>query len=377
MSSSPGMNAPPDRTATRIAGSLLGLAVGDCLGTAVEGRSADAIAQRYGRLDHFIYHPTAWTDDTQQALVLAEATANEVPDPVWAGNRFVEMRHRGPWHFGLHRGTGRGFRSAVDAFARSGDPRSSGNPDRAGNGAAMRIAPLAAAMQDLPDKTFRQAIVDVSLLTHREPRAVLGALAVARVARAMAADPLYPLEPARQMSLAREIQRRIEQDAAWMRQSVPEVAASPELASQFPGALAAALGGSRDGLLPLKERLKAVEATATAERGWPTDATDGFVLASVPAAIALAVSSRGFQEAVVEAVNLGGDTDTVAAMVGGMAGAAAGAGSIPSEWRQEIACWPELETWAWCLAGQCDVAEAPGLMEVEYRLCRIVRGETP
>lgn len=121
------MDAPSDLTTARIAGPLLGLAVGDCLGAAVEGRPAGAIAQRYGQLDHFIHHRTAWTDATQQALVLVEAKVrNGVPDPVWVCNRFVEMCQTGPWHFGLHRATGRGFRSAVDAFGRSGRPGMAG-----------------------------------------------------------------------------------------------------------------------------------------------------------------------------------------------------------------------------------------------------------
>ena len=79
----------------------------------------------------------------------------------------------------LHRGTGSGFRGSVAEFKRRGDPTSSGRTDRAGNGAAMRIAPAAVALRYLPDEEFVARLVDVSLITHRELRAIAGMLAVA------------------------------------------------------------------------------------------------------------------------------------------------------------------------------------------------------
>lgn len=125
----------------------------------MEGWLAERISRTYGRLDHFVYEETVWTDDTQQALVLVASLARRgTLDPEWIGRRFVEMRRAGARPFGLHRGTGRGFRSAVDAFERSGDPNTSGNADRAGNGAAMRIAPVAASMAEMPEDEFRQGV---------------------------------------------------------------------------------------------------------------------------------------------------------------------------------------------------------------------------
>jgi poly(ADP-ribose) glycohydrolase ARH3 len=55
-------------------------------------------------------------------------------------------------------------------------------------------------------------------------------------------------------------------------------------------------------------------------------------IASVPAAIGAFVLTDSFRDAVVLAVNLGGDTDTIGAMAGAMAGAYYGYGQIPKEW---------------------------------------------
>jgi ADP-ribosyl-[dinitrogen reductase] hydrolase len=49
-------------------------------------------------------------------------------------------------------------------------------------------------------------------------------------------------------------------------------------------------------------------------------------------AVRILLESGGFADAVITAVNLGGDTDTVGAVTGGLAGAAWGLGSIPEEW---------------------------------------------
>jgi len=94
--------------------SLQALAIGDCLGAGVEGWSAESIADAYPTgVRTFRYDPMVWTDDTQQALTLIEATARfGYPDPMWVGDRWVEMAERR-----IHRGTGRGFRASVEASA--------------------------------------------------------------------------------------------------------------------------------------------------------------------------------------------------------------------------------------------------------------------
>src|SRR4029453_19123934 len=91
-----------------------------------------------------------------------------------------------------HRGTGRGFRTAVDRFSETGDWRTSARTDRVGNGAAMRIAPISVALRDLVDDRFLHAIAEVSILTHREIRSLAAALAVAKTAAELSRSLSYP-----------------------------------------------------------------------------------------------------------------------------------------------------------------------------------------
>jgi poly(ADP-ribose) glycohydrolase ARH3 len=60
------------------------------------------------------------------------------------------------------------------------------------------------------------------------------------------------------------------------------------------------------------------------------------VARSVPAAIYAALAHPTFERAVAFAVRLGGDTDTVAAMTGAIAGALHGAASIPTRWLEAL-----------------------------------------
>lgn len=362
---------PLESTQDRVAASLLGLAVGDCLGAGVEGWTAEGIRRAHGTLDHFVYPQTAWTDDTQQALVLAESQLRHgVPNPEWVGRRFVEMRHGGGGRFGLHRGTGSGFRAAISTFERTGDPQHSGNIDRAGNGAAMRIAPVAAAMWELGDEEFDDAIVRVSLLTHREPSAILGALAVARLTADLVSEPAFPVPETRGVWLRRELLRWLDERATWLGQAFGDTIPHADRGFDFNRVLTRAFDVWDNGW---EARRAAIEQAASALRGKRTLSTDAFVLASVPTAICLVLGAvTDFRDILIQAVNLGGDADTVGAIVGGMAGAAAGLHAIPAEWRT-FAGSEALQAWAHGLAGLVPLEDLPPLRDVEEALCAIVR----
>lgn len=361
--------------ADRVKGALIGLAVGDCLGCGVEGWSPDRISQQYGTLRDFVYgRQTAWTDDTQQALVLVEClTRTGGLDPEWVGRRLVEMRQMGSGGFGLHRGTGSGFREAVRTFEQTGDWRSSGRPDRAGNGAAMRIAPVAAAMSEWPVDEFRRAIVRVSLLTHREARALIGALAVARATALLVHEPDLPLRGDRGHAVLGDLIEWLEESAQWLVSEYQGVVTNADRVMQFTEVLRDVW--NRWGT-NAAERLRVIEDAASERRGehsWPTD---GYVLSSVATAVVWTLGSGDeFEDTLIGAVNLGGDADTVGAMVGGMAGAATGLSGIPTRWASGFAGHEDLLAWAEALAGRRDVTTLPSLLGTEERLCRIVRGK--
>ena len=123
---------------------LVGTAIGDNLGLPFENREP----RPRGPFARFRYQPSVWSDDTQQALVLLdEFLRRGALDARSVMDRFVAMRDdpsARDRRFGLHRGTGRGFRHAVDSYAELG--RFEPMPERHGNGAAMRVVPVALAM---------------------------------------------------------------------------------------------------------------------------------------------------------------------------------------------------------------------------------------
>ena len=144
----------------------------------------------------------------------------------------------------------------------------------AGNGAAMRAAAVGAYFAEDPDRRT-QAVETVARLTHTDPRAILGAqlVALAAACAARGEEPLFP-------PLAAEI--------------------APHWPLDF-----------------------------ASERG-PT----GYVMQSVPAALgAWLRHPRDFRSAVTEAIALGGDADTVAAIVGGIVGIV---DPPPSEWASAL-----------------------------------------
>jgi ADP-ribosylglycohydrolase len=346
-----------------IGGSLLGLALGDCLGAGVEGASAERIAQiraSSGGALRFRYDPMAWTDDTQQALTLLEATLRfGYPDPRWVGERWVAMTD--PW---VHRGTGRGFRASVEAFAGSGDPSTSGRTDRAGNGAAMRIAPTAVALRELSDRDFVDRLVDVSLITHREIRALAGMLAVAFCARAVGRAGRYSVQDGR--AILGEL-------VGWLREEEDRLASHPV---GIDGSdRRHEISDTLEGVLERWDDWPEIEAwiagRASRAVGRPTRIGEGFVGASVVTAVSWSLWSRSELGPTVEAaVGFGDDADTLAAMVGGIAGA--GTPSIsPGGWGT-VAAWDGLASWALGADGGARAEDLPDLLELERRLTRLL-----
>src|SRR5262245_55247175 len=136
---------------------LLGLAVGDALGAAVEfappGSFPPVTDFRAGG-PHGLA-PGEWTDDTSLALALADSIASAGWDPRDQAERYVAW-----WRRGKYSVTGQCFdigfttRAALAEFERTGDATKSANPSSAasGNGSIMRLAPVPAAYANLfPD----------------------------------------------------------------------------------------------------------------------------------------------------------------------------------------------------------------------------------
>lgn len=271
---------------SRLAGALLGTAIGDALGLPFEGMSPRAVARRARGLDRFrLFGRTGFvSDDTEQAALLAASLARHPDSPEACVRTFrralVGWLARLPW--GIGGGTLRACVKIALGLRRSG-------VDSAGNGAAMRAAVVGVFFSGAPREQrwrFCDALAEV---THTDVRAVEGARFVAEVAATGDAEAALAC------------------------------VASPELAA----ALVRALELARDG----RSTSEAVAVLGNS----------GFVVCSIP--VAAFVFSRFGDDptrAIREAVLAGGDTDTNAAIVGAWVGARGGERVLPESLTAEL-----------------------------------------
>jgi ADP-ribosylglycohydrolase len=164
--------------ADRVAGTLLGTALGDALGLPAEGMSARSIARRFGPIDRFrLLGRTGFvSDDTEQAALVAQSLIRH-PDDV---DRCVRSFRRSllgwfcrlPWGVGL---------ATVKASVKIGLGFRISGVNSAGNGSAMRAAIVGVffAVRPADRAIFGRRLAEV---THRDPRAIEGALYVAELA---------------------------------------------------------------------------------------------------------------------------------------------------------------------------------------------------
>src|SRR3954465_14753374 len=161
----------------RVAGTLLGTALGDALGLPCEGLSAKRIARRFGRLDRFrLVGRTGFvSDDTEQSALVAQSLATFPADPDRCARAFrrslVGWFWRLPWGVGL--ATVRSCFRIMLGLSRSG-VRS------AGNGSAVRPGVIGAYFHDRREERRRFA-EELSKTTHVDERAVQGAVYVAEL----------------------------------------------------------------------------------------------------------------------------------------------------------------------------------------------------
>lgn len=273
------------------AGALVGAFVGDALGMPYEGRPAreipGSVEMRAGRAPAGSY-----TDDTQMMIALAESLVRcGTVDEDDLASTFRE-------HFDERRGYGSGTRAVIGLWE-AGVPVSEAAQrlfDGTGslrNGAAMRVAPIGVRFHRDENRLIAEARRSAGV-THTHPEGVDGAVVQAvAVGAAMRGEPPFPAAVAAARTPA--LERRLE---ALSRLAGHEL--DPRV-----------LGGS-GGKVPF---------TAAG---------------SVPVAVALGSFSAGFEEAVTIAVRSGGDTDTVAAMAGAIAGARFGLHAIPRRWYRAL-----------------------------------------
>ena len=173
----------------RARGALVGLAVGDSLGTTLEFRKRDTYPLHTEMTGGgpFKLQPGEWTDDTSMALALADSliaypefNAKDLMD------RFVSWYQDGTYSCtGSCFDIGNTTRAALEYYIKTGKPYAgSAKKNAAGNGSLMRIAPVAIAALDSPEDVERLARLQ-SLTTHGEQRTVEACIYFAELLRRM------------------------------------------------------------------------------------------------------------------------------------------------------------------------------------------------
>ncbi len=297
----------------RIEGCLLGLAVGDALGLPREGLSPRRAARLFGPrpIEHrFLLGRGMCSDDTEHTCMVAQALLASGGAPE-AFARSLAWRLRG-WLLALPAGVGFATLRAILKLW-IGFPPSRSGVRSAGNGPVMR-APLLGVLAR-PGTGELEAWVKASThLTHLDPLAEEGARLVAMAAHRVAWAGKFQPSPA-------EILEHLKPKAT--SQQFQEAFKTVE------DCLALDLSGAA-----FLERL-----------GCPGGVT-GYVLHTVPAVLWAWLRNPGdFRSAVESVIELGGDADTTAAIVGGIAGAALGPAAIPSTWRDGLLEWPRTVAW--------------------------------
>ena len=285
----------------RYRGCLLGLAVGDALGTTLEFKapgSFDPIEDMMGG-GPFALRPGEWTDDTSMALSLAESLIERRGfDPIDQLERYCRWYRQGHLSSnGRCFDIGNTVRQALHRFERTRAPYcGSTDPQAAGNGSIMRLAPVPLFYARRPREAAERA-ADSSRTTHGAPEAV---------------DACRYL-------------------AALLIGAVSGVAKEVLLADRFtpvPGVWDQA---------PLAPRIAEIASGSFKRREPPEIRGTGYVVASLEAALWALHRSTSFRDGVLLAVNLGDDADTTGAVYGQLAGAYYGEQGIPEEWCTRIA----------------------------------------
>ena len=301
------------RREDRLTGSLLGLAVGDALGLPMEGMSPRRAARVFrGPLRHrLVLGRGMLSDDTEHACMTAQALLAARGD----ADRFARSlawRLRW-WLLGLPAAVGFGTLRAILKLWMGFPPRHSG-VHSAGNGPAMRAPILGASFAD-DEAGLRAAVRASTRLTHRDARAEAGALAIALATAAAVRSPDSTFDAS---ALLAELRRASAGDEELSR------------------ALALAEENLQLGSTPRQF------ADALGLRG----GISGYIHHTVPVALYCWLRAPGdFRAAITEVIALGGDTDTTAAIVGGMAGAHVGAAQLPTEWVGGLRDWPRSVSW--------------------------------
>jgi ADP-ribosyl-[dinitrogen reductase] hydrolase len=294
----------------RILGGILGVAIGDALGVPVEFSSRASLDENpvTGFREYGSHNQPAGTfsDDTSLTLCLADALCDGI-DYHRIGAKFIAWLNEGLWTTdGKAFDVGITTREAIGNLMLGSAPEMAGPTEETanGNGALMRILPLAFYTADAEEDERRRRAFEISAMTHGHPRSKIACWLYCEISR----------------NLFRGTNR----------------ADAIDLAYVTVDAWQNANGGNSQ----WHHFARCTSAMATANR--ETIRSTGYVIDSLEAAIWCLLNGNTFEECVLLAVNLGRDTDTVGAITGGLAGVYFGLKGIKPQTVQSIRSLTEI-----------------------------------
>jgi len=280
----------------RYKGCLLGLAVGDALGTTLEFKPPGSFTPIDDMIGGgpFDLKPGQWTDDTSMALCLAESLIKcNGFDPVDQMKRYLMWYRKGHLSStGTCFDIGNTCSSAISKFESSGEAYcGSTDSHSAGNGSLMRLAPVPLFFASNPKE-----VIEMSGNSSRTTHGTAVCVSACRYFAALIIGALNNVDKETLLS--------------------KRYCATPDYWNEH----------------PLAPEIDEIALGSFKRRQPPEIKGTGYVVKSLEAALWAFHNSSSFKEGCLLAVNLGDDADTTGAIYGQIAGAYYGITGIPDSW---------------------------------------------
>jgi ADP-ribosyl-[dinitrogen reductase] hydrolase len=294
-------------------GLLFGIAIGDALGVPVEFMSRKHLQanpvtcmREYGT-----HHQPAgtWSDDSSMSFLLVEQLIKGY-DVEGLGKQFCQWYQYNYWTpHGEIFDMGVATRNALDKVAKGVSALQSGECDdySNGNGSLMRILPLAIYLQDKPIDQRFCITKEVSGITHSHIRSVIGCFFVIEFMIQLLAGKDKCDAYSEAQNIVRDYLHLID---------------------------------VKSSEIELYNRILFDDISRIPEQDIYSS---GYVLHTLEASLWAFLTTENFKDAVLKAVNLGDDADTIGAITGGMAGLFYGFEQIPEEWINQLARREDIE----------------------------------
>ena len=289
---------------TMISAVIYGLVVGDALGVPVEFEKRDT----YSIIDMVGYGtynqpPGTWSDDTSLTLALMEHLG-EKSDLSILIDKFVSYRDGYLTPFGYCFDIGIATNKAIERYLSGISPEVCGGKDERsnGNGALMRISPLVFLLIKMSNLINQVKVIKkYTTVTHGHPRSIVASIIYFFLLK----DMLF-------------------------NDSLPEVLDSVQIK------LEEIFSQNSEYWEEYENHFKEIFDEEFYHKSREEIKSTGYVMDTLKACLWCVGTTNSFKDAVLKAVNLGEDTDTIGAITGTLAGAKYSFESIPKEWIEKL-----------------------------------------